>query len=87
MEKLNKTVGFLDTMVKTVFFSTFIFTAVVIYAAYQKVWEQVMITLVERWFTVMVGELIVMGIIQIVKMVVKSKLEVKSELEGGTLDE
>lgn len=82
MEKLNKTISFLDTMVRMVFFSTFIFTAVVTFIAYQKLWEQVLITLVEKWFTVMVGELVVMGVIQIVKMVVKAKLN-KEGFEDG----
>lgn len=74
MKGLNKTIGFLDIMVKTVFVSTFIFTAATMFIAYKMFWEQVMVTLVERWFTVMVGELVVMGVIQIVKIVVESKL-------------
>ncbi len=70
-----KAIKFLDFMVKAVFISTFVFTAVAIFISYKLLWEQVMITLVERWFTVMVGELIVMGFIQIVKTIVQAKLD------------
>jgi hypothetical protein len=66
---------FLDFMVKAVFISTFMFTAITVFIAYKLLWEQVMITLVERWFTVMVGELIVMGFIQIVKTIVQTKMD------------
>jgi hypothetical protein len=71
---MNKSVKFLDTMVRAVFVSTFIFTAIIGTMAWLKNWEGVANTLVERWFTIMVGELIVMGFIQIVKEVVNAKI-------------
>lgn len=67
MKQLEKATKFLDIMVKTVFFSTFIFTAVILYFVWNKDWEGIAHLLVERWFTIMVGELIIMGFIQIVK--------------------
>ena len=69
--KLNKAIGFLDFMVKTVFISTFLFTVVVATFAWLKDWEQVLITLTERWFTIMVGEIVVTGAIQMVKEIVQ----------------
>lgn len=73
-KKLKKTVGFLDFMVKAVFISTFVFTIIMGIFAWTKEWEQVAITLTERWFSIMVGELIVTGFIQIVKEVLQSKM-------------
>lgn len=70
---IQKTVSFLDLMVKVVFFSTFIFTMVSMYIAYINSWEQAFITLIERWFTIMVGEIVVMGVIQIVKEVMENR--------------
>mgnify|MGYP000873115068 CR=1 FL=1 len=69
--KIERTVKFLDVMVRAVFVSTFIFTAAMGALAWIKEWESVATTLVERWFTIMVGELIVMGFIQVVKEVVE----------------
>jgi cell division protein ZapA (FtsZ GTPase activity inhibitor) len=39
-------------------------------------WEMLATTLTERWFTVMVGELIVMGGIQIMKDYAQSKMRI-----------
>ncbi len=69
---LNKTIKFLDFMVKTVFVSTFIFTATMAVFIWCKDWENLATVLVERWFTIMVGELIVMGFIQIVKEIMQN---------------
>ena len=80
MKILNKTIGFLDVMVKVVFVSTFIFTAVSMYISYKMFWESAMVTLIERWFTVMVGELVVMGIIQISKEVIQGYVR-KAEMQ------
>ncbi len=66
----NKGKKFLSLMVKTVFFSTFIFTVYMGGISYLKDWEQLAITLTDNWFKIMVGELIVAGVIQIVKEVV-----------------
>lgn len=71
-------------MVRVVFISTFIFTIYMSAMAYFKDWEMLASTIAERWFTVMVGELIIMGLIQIVKEYVGSKLrieEMKNEEE------
>lgn len=76
-KKLKKTVGFLDFMIRAVFISTFIFTVAMGYLAWYMHWEQVAVTLVERWFTIMVGELIVMGFIQIVKELSQSLTRMK----------
>lgn len=83
-KKLIKTVGFLDFMVKAVFISTFAFTIIMGIFAWTKEWEQVAITLTERWFSIMVGELVVTGFIQIVKEVLQSRmrlLEMKFDKE------
>ena len=69
--KLAKTFSFLDIMVRAVFISTFVFTIIMIVFAWQKEWEQALIVLIEKWFTIMVGELVVTGFIQIVKEVVE----------------
>ena len=73
-KKLKKTVGFLDFMVKAVFISTFAFTIIMGIFAWVKGWEQVAITLTERWFSIMEGELVVTGFIQIVKEVLQSRM-------------
>lgn len=67
MKSIDKTISFLDFMVRTVFVSTFLFTAVMTIFIWCKDWENLATVLVERWFTIMVGELIVMGFIQVVK--------------------
>ena len=69
--------SFLDKMVKLVFYSTFILALATITIAWLKDWEQLLIMLVERWFTIMVGELIVTGAIQIVKQVLEAGKEIK----------
>jgi|GEM_PF-7133726 len=82
--KISKTVNFLDFMVKAVFISTFIFTIAMGIFAWMKEWEQVATVLIERWFTVMVGELIVMGFIQIVKEVTQARIrQIEIEKNGG----
>lgn len=85
MKELEKTTKFLDFMVKAVFISTFIFTIVVGAIVYLKDWEMVANTLVERWFTVMVGELVVMGFIQIVKEIMQAKIR-QAEIDRGNGD-
>lgn len=69
-------------MVRAVFVSTFIFTAVMVAFVWLKDWEGLANTLVERWFTIMVGELIVMGFIQIVKEITQAKIQ----QNGGEYD-
>ncbi|HHX62120.1 MAG TPA: hypothetical protein GX707_15635 [Epulopiscium sp.] len=56
---------FLNIMVKTVFFSTFIFVAMVFVLIWFKGYEPTV--LIEWWFKVMVGELVITSIIQISK--------------------
>lgn len=77
MKNVEKSLNFLNIMVLTVFISTFFFTAVMGIMAYLRNWENLATTLTERWFTVMVGELIVMGMIQITKEVVGSRLRIE----------
>ena len=72
---IKKTISFLDFMVKSVFVSTFIFTATMAAFIWCKDWESLATVLVERWFTIMVGELIVMGFIQIAKEVMQAKID------------
>lgn len=81
LKKVQKKVGFLDFMVRTVFISTFFFTIVMAIFAWLKDWEQLATTLTERWFTIMVGELIVAGAIQIAKEVVQSILSKEDNYE------
>lgn len=77
---MSKSVKFLDFMVRAVFISTFLFTAAMIVFVWCKDWESLATVLVERWFTIMVGELIVMGFIQIVKEVTQAKIR-QAEIE------
>lgn len=65
--------SFLGIMVRVVFFSTFIFTGIMIAFIWIKGWEMLATTLVERWFTIMVGELIIAGLIQVAKEFTKDK--------------
>lgn len=67
-------------MVRAIFISTFVFTAAMIAFVWLKDWEGLATVLVERWFTIMVGELIVMGFIQIVKEVMQAKI-MQAEIE------
>jgi hypothetical protein len=84
MKSINKTIGFLDFMVRAVFISTFIFTIFMGAFAWLKDWESVATVLIERWFTIMVGELIVMGFIQIVKEVMQAKImQTEIKQNGG----
>lgn len=87
MIRLEKHISFLDKMVKMVFYSTFIFAILTIAISYIKNWEQLLITLTERWFTVMVGELVVTGLIQISKDVIQAVTQyiiAKKEKEDNT---
>lgn len=79
MKNIDKTISFLDFMVQAVFISTFIFTIVMGVFVWIKDWESVATVLVERWFTIMVGELIVMGFIQIVKELAQAKIRQREE--------
>ena len=63
-------------MVKLVFYATFVFTAVFIYIAWNLNWEGLASLLIDKWFTIMVGELVIMGGIQIVKEVAQSRLRI-----------
>lgn len=84
LTKAEKTVKFLDRMVRIVFYSTFLFTIVIGYLAYIRNWTDVIYLLVEKWFDIMVKELIVMGFITIVKEGFASFIrrgELKHELE------
>lgn len=84
MKSIDKTISFLDFMVRTVFVSTFLFTAVMTVFIWCKDWESLATVLVERWFTIMVGELIVMGFIQIVKEVMQAKImQTEIKQNGG----
>lgn len=82
LAKLHKGISFLDRMVKMVFYSTFIFTIAAMFIAYIKDWESVLNTISERWYTVMIGELVVTGGIKAVKditEVILAYLEKKGE--------
>lgn len=77
-------------MVKLVFYATFIFTGVMVYISWSLNWENMASLLVDKWFTIMVGELIIMGGIQIVKEVAQSRLrinEMKAEREDCKQEE
>jgi hypothetical protein len=76
--KAKNSLKFLDRIIMIVFISTFIFTGAMIVFSWFKGWE--MTTLTERWFTVMVGELLIAGLIQIVKNITnKNKKEIDDE--------
>ncbi len=89
-KQVVKSISFLNFMVRTVFFSTFIFTVFVGYYAWMKNSESLMITLTERWFTIMVGELIVMGFIQVVKEIFQALVkmaEMKLNAKEGEIND
>lgn len=67
VKKVEKSLNFMDKMVRLVFYATFLFTLIVLAYVFFFNWENILYILVERWFTIMVGELIVMGVIQIGK--------------------
>lgn len=82
-DRHNKTLDFMDVMVRWVFFGTFIFTTAVMVFVWQFGWENILLNLMDRWFTIMVSELIIMGVIQIAKRgveVVEVKEETKKEI-------
>lgn len=82
LARFRRTLNFLDFMVRAVFISTFVFTAAMGLVSWFKEWEGLATTLVERWFTIMVGELIVMGFIQIAKEVMQARIR-QAEIEQG----
>ena len=82
-DRFNKTLDFMDTMVRWVFFGTFLFTAVVMFFVWHFGWENILLNLTDRWFTIMVSELIIMGVIQIAKRgveVVEVREKTKTEI-------
>lgn len=86
VKKLEKNIGFLDRMVRMVFYGTFVFTLIIIAFVWFFQWEAVLQSLIDKWFTIMVGELIIMGVIQIGKQVTEvlsKKTETGIEEEGG----
>lgn len=88
-DRLNKTLDFMDVMVRMVFFGTFIFTTVVMFFVWHFGWENILLNLMDRWFTIMVSELIIMGVIQIAKRgveVVETREETKKEILKGEED-
>lgn len=79
----------MDVMVRTVFYGTFLFTAVVMFFVWHFGWENILLNLMDRWFTIMVSELIIMGVIQVVKRgveVVETREETKKEILKGEDD-
>lgn len=79
----------MDVMVRTVFYGTFLFTAVVMFFVWHFGWENILLSLMDRWFTIMVSELIIMGVIQVVKRgveVVETREETKKEILKGEDD-
>lgn len=75
MQRLNKTLNFLDFMIRVVFVSTFIFTGIILTFAFIKDWESLANTVTDKWFNVMVSELVVTGVIQISKKVTETILK------------
>lgn len=85
IEKLEKSVNFLDRMVRMVFYGTFIFTLIVITFVWFFQWESILQTLIDKWFSIMVGELVIMGVIQIGKQiteVLSKKIEAENTQES-----
>lgn len=84
MIPIKKEFNFLNRMVKLVFYATFVFTGVFIYISWSLNWESLASLLVDKWFTIMVGELVIMGGIQIVKEVAQSRLRINEmKVERG----
>lgn len=91
-EKHKRVLDFMDTMVRWVFFGTFLFTAVVFVFVWHFGWENILLNLMDRWFTIMVSELIIMGVIQLAKRgveVVEVREKTKKEIfkEEDVLDD
>lgn len=86
VKKVEKSLNFMDKMVRLVFYATFLFTLIVLAYVFFFNWENILYILVERWFTIMVGELIVMGVIQIGKQL-NEVLNKKYECECKTRKE
>ena len=88
-EKHKRVLDFMDVMVRMVFFGTFIFTTVVMVFVWHFGWENILLNLMDRWFTIMVSELVIMGVIQIAKrgvQVVETREETKKEILKGEED-
>ena len=88
-DRFNKTLDFMGTMVRWVFFGTFLFTAVVFVFVWHFGWENILLNLMDRWFTIMVSELVIMGVIQLAKRgveVVETREETKKEILRGEED-
>lgn len=83
IKKLEKSVSFLNRMVHMVFYGTFVFTLIVIAFVWYFEWESILHVLLDKWFTIMVGELVIMGVIQIGKQVTEI-LSKKIEAEDCT---
>ena len=82
-EKHKRVLDFMDVMVRMVFFGTFIFTTVVMVFVWHFGWENILLNLMDRWFTIMVSELIIMGVIQLAKRgveVVEVREKTKKEI-------
>ena len=87
--RFNKTLDFMDVMVRMVFFGTFIFTTVVMVFVWHFGWEGTLLSLIDKWFGIMVSELVIMGVIQIAKRgveVVETREETKKEILKGEED-
>ena len=88
-DRFNKTLDFMGTMVRWVFFGTFLFTAVVFVFVWHFGWENILLNLMDRWFTIMVSELVIMGVIQLAKRgveVIETREETKKEILRGEED-
>ena len=88
-EKHKRVLDFMDTMVRWVFFGTFLFTAVVFVFVWHFGWENILLNLMDRWFTIMVSELVIMGVIQLAKRgveVVEVREKTKKEILKGEED-
>lgn len=84
LKKLEKSIGFMDRMVKLVFYGTFFFTIAVMVFAWFFEWENILYQLIDKWFGIMVGELLIMGVIQIGKQItdiLKKKLNIEESEE------
>ena len=88
-DRVNKTLDFMDVMVRMGFFGTFIFTTVVMVFVWHFGWEGTLLSLIDKWFGIMVSELVIMGVIQIAKRgveVVETREETKKEILKGEED-
>lgn len=82
-KKLEKSLGFMDRMVRMIFYGTFVFTVAILVFVWFFKWEDIMSQLIDSWFRIMVGELLIMGVIQIGKQIMdilNKKLETEVDL-------